>query len=163
MHSESADAASQLQESRLAVQMTSFITNVWLIFLFIVFIELSRYVKFLEFFRKKSGNFPTFYFSGKVTTLCGIMPQEWRVIIVLDSRHVTAVLSTAMEGCKQHRSDCMEFFLRIISTVGQPEKGCGSNVTDVTCNRFLQHRPAPLWPHQFSDSTQFNSHAAIIH
>jgi len=49
--------------------MTSFVTNVCLIFLFIVFIELSRYGKFPEFFRKNSGNFPTFYFSGKVTTL----------------------------------------------------------------------------------------------
>ena len=49
--------------------MTSFVTNVCLIFLFIVFIELSRYGKFPEFFRKNSGKFPTFYFSGKVTTL----------------------------------------------------------------------------------------------
>ena len=32
-------------------------------------IELSRYGKFPEFFRKNSGKFPTFYFSGKVTTL----------------------------------------------------------------------------------------------
>jgi len=35
----------------------------------LVFIELSRYGKFPEFFRKKSRKFPTFYFSGKVTTL----------------------------------------------------------------------------------------------
>jgi len=40
-----------------------------LIFLLIVFIELSRYGKFPEFFWKNSGKFPTFYFSGKVTTL----------------------------------------------------------------------------------------------
>jgi len=36
-------------------------------------IELSRYGNFPEFFRKKSGKFPTFYFSGKVTTLIAIL------------------------------------------------------------------------------------------
>jgi len=38
----------------------------------LVFIELSRYGKFPEFFRKNSGKFPTFYFSGKVTTLTSL-------------------------------------------------------------------------------------------
>ena len=52
--------------------MTSFITNVWLI-------ELSMYGKFPEFFRKNSGKFPTFYFSGKLTTL--VTWRWWFVVI----------------------------------------------------------------------------------
>jgi len=36
-------------------------------------IELSTCGKFPEFFRKNSGKFPTFYFSGKVTTLITII------------------------------------------------------------------------------------------
>ena len=62
------------------------------------------YGKFPEFFRKKSGKFPTFYFSGKLTTLVdtGSTRVDW--VTCVGNHHKSAILCNINNNSNRHDS-----------------------------------------------------------